>query len=150
MKTLQEICEWVAVEKVYRPILATEVNQSDLMDELENQWDSEKFPSLFAGKNINLDSAFSETFDEWMTFNDWIKEENITGYFAEVRIPVREYRSETSASFSFSYCHCNFIYYESDEELLNKLISIKEYWNKYDKEEFIKKLNADEKEVKNE
>lgn len=146
MKTLQEICERVAVEKVYRPILATEVNQSDLMDILAEIWDDDKLTSLFEGKTIDTDCDFVSIFAEWMTFNDWIREDNITGYFAEIRIPVREYRDEFSASFSFGYCHCDFIYYESDEELLKKLLSIKEYWDKYDKSKSLEKLNAKQQE----
>lgn len=137
METLQEICEWMAVEKVYRPILSTEIDQSNLMYEMTNIIDDGEFSALFIGKDIPEEPPL----DDWSEFNYWIIENKITGYFAEVITPVREYRDENCASFSFGHCHVDFIYYESDDELLIKLNSIKKYWEEYDKQRSLHKQN---------
>lgn len=137
---LVELFNNIAIDKIYYPFGALCYLQDDLMYELAEKYDQEKLAEIFEGKNIQIwdDNEMEDIFSDWMSFNDWIKEENITGYFASILTPVMtnieldsngQYKS---SSCSFGYCHIDFIYYESAEELLLKGYEIVEFWKSYD------------------
>lgn len=137
---LIELFQSIAIDKIYYPISAISAHQNDLMRVLAEVHDADKLTEILEGKSINIwnDEDMGEIFSDWMAFNDWVTEEKITGWFAEINTPVLKNISFDkdgkfhSSSCSFGYCHIDFIYYESLEELLNKGNEIVEFWRNYD------------------
>lgn len=137
---LIELFDNIAIDKIYYPFGALCYHQDELMDELAEKYDQDELSEIFEGKKVKVwnENDMEEVFSDWMAFNDWIKDENISGYFASILTPVMtdieldENGRYQSSSCSFGYCHMDFIYYESTEELLNKGNKIVEFWKNYD------------------
>lgn len=137
---LLELFNNVRVEKVYYPFGSLCGHQDDLMEELAEKYDEGKLPEILDGKKITIwkDEDMQEVFADWMNFNEWISEESVTGYFASILTPIltdiafHEDGRYKWGSCSFGYCHMDFIYYETTEELLEKGKAIFQKWRDYD------------------
>lgn len=133
---LIEVFTNVAVDKIFYPMGAICTHQDDLMNELGELFDDDKLDEILEGKDVKIWS--SDIFDDWMDFNEWISEENITGFFASLNIPIlkdielSEDGSFKSGSCSFGYCHVDFIYYNNEAELIDKATKSYDYWRQYD------------------